>query len=286
MLLSEVLMEIKFLLKYRISGELLYRRHQNTLQTFCISLCYGDRLNYIYSQLLGLHPSILQMHLSYFNQKALKKEDLAYLCSYALWCQNPNRGLLLNPIDQSKFLPYNGGKVSKLQVLLDTCGYVALESMYLHHQALTIWLKQACLPVKIIYTVANPFDFLANLYYDQYPELNTSSQETYTMDFLIESYFNAYCRSIDCILLEYSHNILVLHSKDIREDLIGAVEQGLDFLQLERDEAYLRACGRVKLEASELATPRSKYPWTPEQISQVEAMIQTKEYLKSFSFIS
>lgn len=284
MFFSEFLKEIKFLLKYRISGELLYRQHHEELKTFCVSLCFGNRLGFLYNALLGAHPNVLQMRLGYFTRDMLKKEHIAYLCSYALWYQNPKRLPEISAVIQAESSPWHR-KPRKLQVLLDTCGHLVLENMFLYPDDLATWLEHTCIPAKVIHTELNPFDFLAKCFHHQYPGVDDSSQKVSRMDFIIKAYFKAYCASINKVYSKHPESILVLHAEDIRKDLTGTLKQGLDFLQLEHDAAYLHACDKIEAVDHEPA-PRTSYPWTPEQISQVEMLLQTQPYLKHYRFAS
>ena len=275
--MKQILASLKYRLKYAYPGWKIYHQHRDTLATFGLLLGGIDFYTRIYGYLINAHPDALRIKQGCFSFAEYDDASLPELCALALWSQSTKR-FPAPPHNDVQTYPQTS-QVRQLRVLLDECDEHTVKKMYLYPNDISIWVKRFPLPVKLIYIVDSPYNFLAHYFAQQYNDpLYTDKSEAY-MNMFIKAYFQVWWRVISN--LAEQTEVLFISNDSVLKDTAATMKTILAFLKLEQDAAYLDFCKQLVFE-QQYTEP--SYPWTKQQIETIEELAQSHPQLKAYCF--
>ncbi len=249
------------------------------VETYCLFLGYPRSGHSIIGALLDAHPNAIFAH---------ELADLKYIRAGFNRLRLFNL-LLQNSRIRSQRKPGNGGyfygvpdqwqgRFTKLKVIGDKHGGGATLRIMAWPRILERLQKKVQVPVKIIHVFRNPFDNITTM--ARRAAENENSEPDLSLQ--IDKYFEL-CETVMTVRKNYRQfEMIEIKQEGFIQDPSGTLSQLCQFLNLEPNDEYLKACAGIVYTSRNKS--RNNLDWPKEMRQRVETRMPEFPYLKEYRF--
>lgn len=275
-----------FLIKYFKSGicGFLQRKEYRNIRDLCLFVGYGRSGHTLVASLLDAHPNIIigiEWGLLAHVKLGFRRNQVFYSLIersryYSKKLKNVWTGYSYQVANQWQ------GKYNNIEIIGDKFGEVNARKIWQYPDILNLTEQRIGLKPKLIHVIRNPFDIITTKTIRRFEMDNIDRKpETLDMLFYIQKVFKN-AQVIMNLKVERKYSIIDIYHEDLIAHPQHTLKNLLNFLEVEADEDYLKACVSIIYKNSHKS--RFSLHWPQELIDFIEIEIKKYPFLSHYRY--